>query len=125
MSQTYRSWRTNITPEDENAEARAIEGLNFETENDRVLFQDARMGVHVTDFWNSEVGFWLRKKCGDRVTSILAELTKVPPSDVDTVTDLLVELRANQGIINLIIGAISDGKNAQEAMRQGEDSYGD
>ncbi len=112
---TSRNWR-GVSPADMAQEQAAIDGLEFQTPEDRALFADAQLGAEVIGFWNSEAGRYLRERCGKTFHDKSKELADASPADVETIARLQVDIKAMVRLVEFVGEAIESGQNAEQEM---------
>lgn len=126
LKRVIRSFRRpGWSREDEMREQRQIEALQFENEEDRYLFSQARIGVVAMEFWQSEVGTYLRQQIAREVRESSNTLATVSPLDHEAIAKAQVTVRAGQMLTRIITQAIEGGEEAELEMTKREEYEND
>ena len=120
MAGFIRSWRKPIDPAELAEEALAIENLQFENNEDKALFHEARLGLEVCEFCNSDAGKYLRRRCQAIVGSHTTALVEVDPFDSEKIAALQIDFKAARLMISMITDAIQNGENAAREIEERE-----
>jgi hypothetical protein len=122
FKRVIRSFRSpGWSKQAEMAEQRQLEGLTFDNDEDKFLFSQARVGVVAMEFWQSEVGVYLREQIAKGVRESTNKLATVSPLDHEAIAEAQVTVRAGQLLTRIITEAIQGGEEAELEMIKREE----
>lgn len=89
--------------------------------HDPEMLQRAQLGQQVQEFWDSNVGTYLRNRATDLYTTAIAELKACDPTDWKQVAKLQSDASKAESFISWLEEAISDGLRSLEILQNGDD----
>lgn len=118
----FRNFRSRLwTHAAQMEEQQKIESLQFNSEEDRFLFMEARLGLEVGEFWESDAGRYLAKRCEQVIAHATAKFAAVDPMDAGAIMKLQVELRAAQMLVTMVTNAIQNGESSELQIKNNEE----
>lgn len=122
IANKIRSWRSRyISDSSREQEKKDFSNLKFLTDEDRVLFAEAELGVDVAEFWNSDAGRYLRARLGEVALVTANKLLDVSPLDGEAIATIQTEGKAARMAVKFINDAITGGTNAENQMDNEEE----
>lgn len=112
---------SNWTEEREREERKRMEDMNFGSDEERTLFYEARLGLDVAEFWDSDAGKYLRRRCAHDVRESLERLLAASPLNAGAIAQEQTNIKAARRLISLINDAIQGGENAELELNQREE----
>jgi hypothetical protein len=118
----WRSFRRkDWSLEQEAADQKKIEAIEFHSEDDRLLFAEASIGIAVHEFWfETEAGKYLKGRAAIEVRNAIEELVASSPSNPVAIANAQVRLRAARQLVQMVNDAINGGAAAEQELRDRE-----
>lgn len=104
-----------------------LESAGFDSEEDRILFAEAHLGIELERFLRSNVGQYFKGRCGGVVQEFNSWVLSVADPDSKEFRKRHLEARAAQLAMRFISEAVVNGEHAQKALeeRDAEEAFND
>lgn len=89
--------------------------------HDPEMLERAQLGKQIEEFWDSEVGNYLRNRATELYTTAIAELKSCNPTDWQTIAKLQSDAFKAESFIQWLEEGISDGLRSLEILQTGDD----